>query len=162
MKDDKGWKFQYTNGSYATGTVKTAVDGTVTEYVTLVKTGDKWYAFDKDAYMMIGWVYDASTDNWYWCDKTNGDMQTGWLLCPDDGYTYYFDLTNGAMFRGWHTIDAKRYFFHPDHCGTYFFDAATEKWIYNNPNKVRPLGSLYMNVVTPDGTYVNAQGAAES
>ena len=162
MQDENGWRYRYTDGTYATGKNQTSENGTVTEYVSWVKIGGYWYAFDANGYMMVEWVYDAEVNEWYYCDKTQGYMVHGWLLCPDDGYTYYLDLNDGVMYRGWHTIDGKRYFFSPDRCGSYYFNEATEKWIYYNPNHVRPLGSMYVNELTPDGTYVNAQGAAEN
>ena len=157
-QDERGMRFEYADGSYAKGRLETNQDGTTTMYVAWIRTGGKRYAFDADGYAMQDWLYDASDDSWYYCDEDNGS-QSGWLYTPVDNCWYYLDPNSGAMLTGWVTIDDKRYYFSEAHNGTYYQDSVTHKWIYANPNQYRPLGSMYVNTVTPDGILVGADGA---
>ena len=103
-------------------------------------------------------VYDAQTDYWYYCDETYG-MHLGWLYTPVDNCWYYLDPGNGKMHTGWSYIDGHYYYFPEMHTGTYYQDPATGKWIYANPENLRPLGSLYVSATTPDGSLVGEDGA---
>ena len=53
------WRWRYPDGSYAKN--------------KWVKTGGKWYVFDKEGYMITGWY--KSNGKWYFLNK-NGDMNT--------------------------------------------------------------------------------------
>ena len=73
------WRWRYPDGSYAKN--------------KWVKTGGKWYVFDKEGYMITGWY--KSNGKWYFLNK-NGDMNTKPLW---RGVNYYeFDSENGHMF----------------------------------------------------------------
>ena len=157
-QDEKGWWFEYMDGSYAHGRLETNEDGTTTMYVAWVKTGGKWYAFDADGYMVKDWVYDAESGCWYYCDENYG-MHFGWLYTPVDNCWYYLDPVNGKMHTAWSLIDGKYYYFSEMHNGTYYQDPATGKWIYLNLAALRPLGSMYAATLTPDGCLVGADGA---
>ena len=157
-RDEQGMRFEYADGSYAKGTVTTAADGTSELQVAWEKVKGSWFAFDADGYAMQDWVYDASDKSWYYCDEDNGS-QSGWLYTPVDNCWYYLDPNSGAMHTGWVTIDGRRYYFSEAHNGTYYQDPVTYKWVYANPDQNRPLGSMYVNTVTPDGSFVGADGA---
>ena len=156
-KDDTGRRYEYANGTYAKGSLKTNEDGTSTLYVGWAKVGSSWFAFDADGYMMQDWVYDAASSYWYYCDAGSG-MKRGWLYTAVDDCWYYLDPGNGEMHTGWSTIDGKRYYFSEMHNGTYHQDPATGKWIYANPADLRPLGSMYESTITPDGSLVGEDG----
>ena len=157
-RDEQGLRFEYADGSYAKGTVTTTTDGTSELQVAWEKVKGSWYAFDADGYAMQDWVYDASGKSWYYCDEDNGS-QSGWLYTPVDNCWYYLDPNSGAMHTGWVTIDGRRYYFSEAHNGTYYQDPVTYKWVYANPDQNRPFGSMYVNTVTPDGSFVGADGA---
>ena len=156
-QDEQGLRFEYADGSYAKGTVTTAADGTSELQVAWEKVAGGWFAFDADGYAVQDWVYDAAGKSWYYCDTTG--MKTGLMQSAQDGNLYYLDPNSGAMLTGWVTIDGKRYYFSEAHNGTYYQDPVTYKWVYANPDQNRPLGSMYVNTITPDGSFVGADGA---
>ena len=60
-KDNNGWWYQYSDGSYPAG--------------KWMQNGEKWYYFNQYGYMVIGSQYiDGS---WYYFDA-KGEMLTGW------------------------------------------------------------------------------------
>lgn len=59
---------------------------------------DKWYHFDEEGYMNIGWYNDG--EDWYYLDSENGDMKFGGWFEAKDHFWYYFD-DNGKMLTGW-------------------------------------------------------------
>ena len=79
-------------------------------------------------------------DDWYFFGS-DGYMQTGWVVW--NGFRYYLnpvsDGRKGAMYTGWHLIDGI----------WYYFEAVPGS----------NLGHLYVNTVTPDGYYVDENGA---
>lgn len=108
-----------------------------------------WYQYADQTYPVSAWAYldgFAGTSRWCHFDAA-GYMQTGWLT-DVDGHRYYLhptpDGTRGHMYTGWHEIDGKWY---------YFTETRTE---------TNPVGSLYVNTVTPDGHQVDADGVRVS
>ena len=73
-----------------------------------------WYQYENKSYPKDGWakIAYAGKDEWYFFDK-NGYMVTGWVFW--NGSWYYMctapDGTNGKMLTGWQTIDGKLYYF---------------------------------------------------
>ena len=67
IQNEKGWRFPYTDGSRP-----------VNDWAC---SGDKWYYFGADGYMVTGWIQWEG--NWYYLGP-EGDMQTN-TLTPD-GY----------------------------------------------------------------------------
>lgn len=67
-----------------------------------VKSGTKWYYFDKDGNKLTGWQFLkwSKGENWFYFDK-EGAMLTGWHQLKWGGGTswFYFD-SNGAMLTG--------------------------------------------------------------
>ena len=105
-----------------------------------------WYHFDTDGFMQVGWFTDGFGNRFYLSvihDNWYGHMLTDWQQI--DGFWYYFTPTNskyaGRMLTGWQFIGGKWYYFET-----------------RDNIKGRPIGSLYMNTVTPDGYRVGADG----
>ena len=85
--DGKGWKFNYTAD-------RTSALGW--EYVTWNGVSG-WYYFNKEGYMLIGWIEDNGRK--YYLDRpgatVQGQMAEGWNLL--DGKWYYFNtVSDGA------------------------------------------------------------------
>jgi glucan-binding YG repeat protein len=119
-----------------------------------------WYHFDSSGNMDIGWFTDEKGD-WYYSspvqDDKYGQMQTSWHIGDGDTHWYYLDPTTGAMAKGWVMVDGK----------WYYFAEKSDQPAYTNVNGVlqyttigaRPMGSMYVNEMTPDGYLVGADGA---
>lgn len=90
-KSDKGWWYQYADGSYATGWQELAWSG-----------GKDWFYFNPDnGIMLTGWFYDTGNKGWYYLDPSTGAMQKGKPV-QVDGYWYYLNEW-GIMRTGWYT-----------------------------------------------------------
>ena len=64
------------------------------------------------------------------------------------------------MLTGWQLIDGKQYYFAPaPSTTTYTYNEQTAQWHYDNPQALRPYGSMYADTVTPDNYRVDADGA---
>ena len=90
-RDDKGWWFEYPDGTWPAGEWKQLVWNNVIS----------WYYFKEDGYMATGWFRDG--DHLFYLhpysDGTQGYMYTGWHQI--DGKWYYFneasDGTKGRL-----------------------------------------------------------------
>ena len=139
------------------------------------KGENEWFKFNADGIMEYGWIRSAN-QNWYYChavsDGRLGSMRTGWHQDGEDGRRYYLDPVNGIMQTGWRTIENKNYYFAglsdiPEQ--TWYFEAfdralgdtAFGKWVYKRIG-LRSYGSLYRNEQTPDGRFVNQDGAEQT
>ena len=90
----------------------------------------------------------ASTDGhwgkrngkWDFIDNQDGHVYKGWIVSGMQWYYMGPQEGNGAMYTGWQNIG--------------------EQWYYLSEAQVsgQPLGSLYMNRLTPDGYHVDASG----
>lgn len=78
IKDDEGWWYRNTDGTYPIGTWKN-IDG-------------RWYLFDFSGYMLTGW--QQKDGNYYFLDM-NGIMQTGWL--QDSRKWYYLGMMESCI-----------------------------------------------------------------
>lgn len=76
-KDQKGWWYDYQDGSYAKAKWE--------------RIGGTWYLFNADGYMCTGW--QKVGQNWYYL-RSSGVMKTGWL---QDGQTWYYLRADGSM-----------------------------------------------------------------
>lgn len=100
-----------------------------------------WYRYDNGGYPASQWVQLPwnGVNTWYHFDA-QGYLTTGWF--QDGGHTYYLhpyaDGNRGYMYTGWHEIDGKWYYFHVMEGG--------------------PLGAMAVNMRTPDGFNVGADG----
>ncbi len=107
IQNDKGWWYQYADGSYAKNTWA-AINGA-------------WYHFDSDGYMQTGWFTEGTAK--YYLDPVSGAMKTGWQLINNKWY--YFN-GSGIMVTGWQWIGNTCYYF--DGTG----GMATDTWIGND------------------------------
>ncbi len=100
------WKLRYADGTYASGTVKTNPDGSTYVDYCWEQVNGQWYAFNADATVQNGWIYDTNLSNWFYADANQG-MKTGWQMI--DGKWYYFhmvsDGTKGRMYTSSRTPD---------------------------------------------------------
>ena len=117
VQDEKGWKYQKSNGEY---------------YIDCLATigGEKYY-FDENGYRFSGFVevdgtlyyFDeetgkAPTSKWYtvdgekyYTDRFNKVVRG---LVTIGGEKYYFNEETGAMETGWHTVNGEELFFGED------------------------------------------------
>lgn len=107
IKNDKGWWYQYADGSYAKNTWA-AINGA-------------WYHFDSNGYMQTGWFTEGTAK--YYLDQVSGVMKTGWQLISNKWY--YFN-GSGIMQTGWQKIGNSWYYF--DKSGV----MAADTWIGND------------------------------
>ena len=95
-KDDKGWWFQFDDGTWPSD-----------QWVLLDWNGTSlWYYFNREGYMVTGW-FDQGGERYYLhavSDGSLGGMYTGWHQI--DGKWYYFnDISDGTrrIKKGWQT-----------------------------------------------------------
>ena len=159
-KQEKGWRFYYKNGSYAAGKRTKDADGTIYENLKWVKINGNWWPFGADGYLKTGWVLDGTDNRWYKIDDNTG-MRTGWYFGQnDDKNWYYLDSVSGAMVTGWQFINGKWYYFSVTSATPLWrYDLTTGRWIFDPKSNGRPYGAMYQNTQTPDGYYVDENGA---
>lgn len=92
------YRYQFDTGSYARS--------------QMVDINGVRYAFDENAYMVVGWYKENG--KWYYFSQENGGgLHTGWRQV--DGVWYYLDPgQNGAMHVSWLDIGSTRYYLRPD------------------------------------------------
>ena len=99
-------KLRYADGTYASGGVKTNLDGSTYVDYCWEQVNGRWYAFNADAAVQNGWLYDTNLSSWFYADANQG-MRTEWQFI--DGKWYYFhmvsDGTKGRMYRSSRTPD---------------------------------------------------------
>lgn len=153
------WKFILNNGAmlydqWAYVKNPYAVDG---------QPKEGWFSFDNDGIMEYGWYLDENTGKWYWMHRDSdgmlGTMETGWHYDDQDGKWYYLNPDGGEMLLGWQQIGSAWYYFNPYAPEiTWHYDEATGGWTWNG-SASRPYGSMYRNEMTPDGYFVDENGA---
>ena len=107
IQNDKGWWYQYADGSYAKNTWE-AINGA-------------WYHFDSNGYMQTGWFTEGTAK--YYLDPASGVMLTGWQQINNKWY--YFN-GSGIMLTGWQWIGTTCYYL--DGTGV----MAADTWIGND------------------------------
>lgn len=135
-RDEKGWWFEFTNGTYPAGKKS---ENNSSEKPFWIWTGGRWWAFDSEGYLKTGWVFDGASGKWYLLNEKNG-MQIGWYYDESGRFWYYLDPASGAMLTGWQFINGKWYYL-------------------SKTSGAVPLGSMYREIMTPDGYYVDKDGA---
>ena len=82
------------------------------------------------------WVTNKD-GSWSFISNENGAPMTGWIISQ---HQWYYLGGDGRMVTGWQKLNFA--------------------WYYFSPNKVenQPVGSLYMNKMTPDGYRVDSNG----
>ena len=135
-RDEKGWWFEFKDGTYPAGEKTSDQNG---EKLGWIQKDGKWWAFGSDGYLKRGWAQDNASGKWYLIDENTG-MQTSWHYDESDQHWYYLDPASGAMLTGWQFINGKWYYF-------------------SKTSGAVPLGSMYKETRTPDGYYVDKDGA---
>ena len=134
--DEKGWWFEFKDGTYPAGEKTSDQNG---EKLGWIQKDGKWWAFGSDGYLKSGWAQDNASGKWYLIDENTG-MQTSWHYDESDQHWYYLDPASGAMLTGWQFINGKWYYL-------------------SKTSGAVPLGSMYREIRTPDGYYVDKDGA---
>lgn len=135
-RDNKGWWFEFKDGTYPAGEKISDQNG---EKLGWIQKDGKWWAFGSDGYLKTGWVFDGASGKWYLLNEKTG-MQIGWHYDESGRFWYYLDPVSGAMLTGWQLINGKWYYF-------------------SKTSGAVPLGSMYKETRTPDGYYVDKDGA---
>lgn len=104
-----------------------------------------------------GW--NGSSDSW--CYVNNGKKIVGWLHLNNEWFL--FD-SKGTMKYGWQYVDGHWYYLNPVHDGSFGkmlvgWNLVNGKWYYMNMSHDGTYGAMLANTRTPDGYYVNADGA---
>ena len=86
---EKGWWYQYSDGTFAVGWKELAWSG-----------GKDWFYFNSSGLMVTGWYYDNQLKGWYYLDPNTGVMLKNTPV-QVDGYWYYLDGW-GKMRTGWY------------------------------------------------------------
>lgn len=100
--NDKGWKYQNADGSWAHGWA-----------LLSWSKGKDWFYFDGNGYCVYGWHFLkwSKGQHWFFFDPTSAAMRTGWVY--DNGSWYYLDPETGAMRTGWVTYKGKKCYLEP-------------------------------------------------
>lgn len=94
-QSDGRWRFKDASGNYRASTYLVLSSGS--------------YVIGSDGYMVTGWIVNPNNGQWFYADKTNGDLRDGWQLV--DGVWYYLagrdDATHtwGQMYANERTPD---------------------------------------------------------
>ena len=135
-RDNKGWWFEFKDGTYPAGEKINDQNG---EKLGWIQKDGKWWAFGSDGYLKTGWVFDGASGKWYLLNEKTG-MQIGLYYDESGRFWYYLDPASGAMLTGWQFINGKMVLLVKD-------------------IRAVPLGSMYKETRTPDGYYVDKDGA---
>jgi len=103
-----------------------------------------------------GWILKPGTEEWYFIE--NDSYATGWHFDKQDGNTYYMDHKTGRMCTGWFIENGNWYYLNETSTGSGWNENGTGVWQYDAETAGRPLGSLFVNEETPDGSSVNERG----
>ena len=100
--NDRGWKYQNADGSWAHGWA-----------LLPWSKGKDWFYFDGNGYCVYGWHFLkwSKGSNWFYFDPKSAAMRTGWVY--DNGSWYYLDPETGAMRTGWVTYKGKKCYLEP-------------------------------------------------
>lgn len=100
--NDRGWKYQNADGSWAHGWAKLKWS-----------KGEDWFYFDGNGYCVYGWKFLkwSKGSSWFYFDPKSAAMRTGWVY--DNGSWYYLDPETGAMHTGWVMYKGKRCYLEP-------------------------------------------------
>ena len=116
---------------------------------TWLHQGGSWYAFKSSGAMISAdWLYDNGS--WYYL-KDSGSMATGWLK---DGGTWYYLKDSGSMATGWIKDNGSWYYLKDSGAMATGWSKDNGKWYY-----LASSGNMLSNTRTPDGYYVDANGA---
>lgn len=108
-----------------------------------------WYRYDNGGWPFASW--QMIDGKWYHFNL-QGYLETGWLLV--DG-SWYYSLSDGSMATGWQKVGP--YWYHLSNTGQLVtgWSLINGAWYYLDPAS----GAMWSGRFTPDGHYVNANGA---
>ena len=116
---------------------------------TWLYQGGSWYAFKSSGAMISdNWLYDNGS--WYYL-KDSGSMATGWFK---DGGSWYYLNKSGSMATGWVKDNGSWYYLKDSGAMATGWIKDNGKWYY-----LASSGNMLSNTRTPDGYYVDANGA---
>ena len=133
QKDEKGTKYQRANGSFAKAEWE-PINGT-------------WYHFDENGYMQTGWLNLDGT--WYYLNADGSMAKDTWIG------TYYVGDSGAWVIEGWQQSGYGWWYQRAN--GTYpasEWEQINGIWYYFDAN-----GYMLADTTTPDGYYVDANGA---
>ena len=133
QKDEKGTKYQRANGSFAKAEWE--------------QVGETWYHFDENGYMQTGWLNLGGT--WYYLNADGKMAKDTWIG------TYYVDGSGAWVIEGWQQSGYGWWYQRAN--GTYpasEWEQINGIWYYFDAN-----GYMLADEATPDGYYVDANGA---
>ena len=133
QKDEKGTKYQRANGSFAKAEWE--------------QVGETWYHFDENGYMQTGWLNSGGT--WYYLNADGSMAKDTWIG------TYYVDGSGAWVIEGWQENSYGWWYQRAN--GTYpasEWEQINGIWYYFDEN-----GYMLADEATPDGYYVDANGA---
>ncbi|KXB57293.1 GA module, partial [Gemelliphila asaccharolytica] len=133
QKDEKGWWYLRENGTYPAGEWE--------------PVGEKWYHFDPQGYMQTGWLNLDGT--WYYLNADGSMAKDTWIG------TYYVDANGAWVIEGWQNQGYGWWYQRAN--GSYpsnGWEMINGIWYYFDAN-----GYMLANTTTPDGYYVDENGA---
>lgn len=122
---DAGWRYITSTGKAVAGRLA-FIDG-------------KWYRFDSDGIMQIGWYQLPNSGIWYYFTSSGAAVINDWQKVGDKWY--YFDEA-GYMVTGWHEVDGTWYYFYENGALKTGWLMRSSKWYYLNDNGVMQTGWL--------------------
>jgi hypothetical protein len=118
---------------------------------------------------------DVDSISYAWTKSESGEWQlsnntvdpdatyyfTGWYYDTTDTHWYFLDGSTAALATGWNFINNKWYYLNPDDSRSTYIQDANGNWVYDASTSAvtKPYGSMYANEQTPDGYWVDADGA---
>lgn len=136
---------------------ETISSGDNTTYGSFIGNYDNYRFQNADGSYATGW--QQINGSWYYfnayaTDKPNAAIQSSWAFIND---RWYFFNEYCMMQTGWHMIDGNWYYL--DSSGAmltgWFCAGPSGPWYYLDTNT----GAMWHNTTTPDGYYVNSNGA---
>ena len=134
INNGNGWWYQESDGTYPANTWK--------------NINETWYHFDASGYMQTGWLNLDGT--WYYLNDDGSMAKDTWI----DG-TYYVDASGAWVVEGWQQNSYGWWYQRAN--GTYpasEWETINGTWYYFDAN-----GYMLADKATPDGYYVDANGA---
>ena len=127
-----------------------------------VGDGTDWYHINENSKIDYSW-YLEDEKTWYKLNNEPGEKFgaaiKGWFYEPMDDKKYYFDPGTTSMLTGWQELDGNWYYFTTRNEGQTYFGSNEEDWVYDPKKPGKPYGSMYRNEHTPDGHFVDENGA---
>lgn len=108
-----------------------------------IGNGVDWFYLNTDGTLATGW--NKINGYYYYLEllgENQGACKYGWIKTLSDNRWYFLSTIDGHLCEGWNKIDGKWYY-------STKMEESTE---------INPVGSIWVNTVTPDGYKVNSDG----